>query len=97
MKVWFNKVNESRRAMLDLAGPEITIGRDATNQVVLSSPLVSRRHAVVRTLSGDPQHMELENVGLNSCVVGDAEVLGGQRVPFAAGHEDPHLALHADV
>jgi Flp pilus assembly CpaF family ATPase len=85
MKVWFNKVNESRRAMLDLPGPEITIGRDATNHVVLSSPLVSRRHAVVRPLEGDQRQLELENVGLNSCLVGDAEVLGGQRTRFEPG------------
>ncbi len=71
--------------MLELPGPEITIGREATNHVVLASPLVSRRHAVVRTVGGDPRKLELENVGLNSCLVGDAEVLGGQRVPFEAG------------
>jgi Flp pilus assembly CpaF family ATPase len=82
MKVWFNKISESRRTMVEVADGEITIGRDATNSVCLQSPLVSRRHAVVRSLSGK---LQLENVGLNSCVVGDEEVLGGQTADFEPG------------
>ncbi len=82
MKIWFNKLHESRRSVVELAGPEISIGRDATCDVVLGSPLVSRRHAVVR-LNGDK--LELENVGLNSCLVGATEVFGGQIVPFGLG------------
>ena len=81
MKIWFNKVNESRRSVVELDVQELHIGRDATNDVVLRSPLVSRRHAVVRRVNGDGQ-LELENVGVNSCVVGETEVLGGERVTF---------------
>ncbi|QDU98019.1 ATPase, T2SS/T4P/T4SS family [Lignipirellula cremea] len=80
MKIWFNKLNESRRNMVEAAGPEIFFGRDPTNQVVLKSPLISRRHAVVRTLGDE---LELENLGVNSCLVGETEVLGGERVKFA--------------
>jgi Flp pilus assembly CpaF family ATPase len=82
MKVWFNKVNESRRNVVDVPVAEISIGRDTTNHVVLQSPLVSRQHAIVRAV-GD--QLELTNVGLNSCVVGDSEVVGGQTVQFARG------------
>ncbi|MCC6124575.1 MAG: Flp pilus assembly complex ATPase component TadA [Pirellulales bacterium] len=82
MKIWFNKINESRRAMVETAEAEVTIGRDATNTVCLQSPLVSRRHAVVRSSNGK---LQLENVGLNSCVVGDEEVLGGQTAEFEPG------------
>jgi Flp pilus assembly CpaF family ATPase len=82
MKVWFNKINESRRSVVEVQGNEITIGRDPTNHVVLPSPLVSRRHAVVRVHDG---RLYLENVGLNSCVVGDEEILGGQTVAFDPG------------
>jgi pilus assembly protein CpaF len=82
MKVWFNKINESRRTMVEVADGEVRIGRDAENDVVLKSPLVSRHHAVVRRMEGE---LELENVGVNSCQVGDTEVLGGERVKFAAG------------
>ena len=80
MKVWFNKVNESRRSVVELDAGEIEIGRDPGNAVVLKSPLVSRRHAVVRRVNGE--QLELENVGVNSCLVGDQEVLGGERVTF---------------
>jgi Flp pilus assembly CpaF family ATPase len=82
MKIWFNKVNESRRAMVEVSEPLVTIGRDPTNTVCLQSPLVSRQHAIVRTHNGK---LQLENIGLNSCIVGDEEVLGGQSAMFAAG------------
>lgn len=81
MKVWFNRIDESRRAVVDLGSAEVTIGRDPTNSVVLKSPLVSRRHAVVRKID---EELELENVGVNSCLVGDLEVLGGEKVRFVA-------------
>ena len=82
MRVWFNKINESRRVMVEIPDLEASIGRDASNHVVLASPLVSRRHAVVRLDNG---RLHLENVGLNSCVVGDEEVLGGQAAVFDPG------------
>jgi pilus assembly protein CpaF len=82
MKIWYNKINESRRNVVEVAGNQITIGRDASNTVCLQSPLVSRQHAVVRVNNGK---LVLENVGLNSCVVGEEEVLGGQTGVFEAG------------
>lgn len=81
MKIWFNKVNESRRAMVEIQSEEIHIGRDAVNHLVLRSPLVSRKHAVIRKCNGE--QLELENVGVNSCLVGETEVLGGERVTFS--------------
>lgn len=83
MKVWYNRVNDSRRTMIEVPGTEVAIGRDEANDVVLASPLVSRRHAVVRLL--DDGRLQLENVGLNSCLVADEEVLGGQTVYFSPG------------
>src|SRR5215211_4744920 len=82
MKVWFNPLHESRRSVVEVARPEIVIGRDTTCDVVLASPLVSRKHAIVRVQNGK---LELENVGLNSCRVGATEVFGGQRIPFEPG------------
>jgi len=82
MKVWYNKISESRRTLIEVEGPEITIGRDPSNAVVLQSPLVSRHHAIVRTSNGQ---LQLENVGLNSCLVGDVEVSGSQTVVFEPG------------
>ena len=82
MKVWFNRISESRRSMIDLEGPEFRIGRDQENDIVLTSPLVSRQHAVVRVAG---EQLELENLGINSCLVGDAEILGGQTASFTPG------------
>ena len=82
MKIWYNKINESRRAMIEIDRAEVTIGRDPANAVVLQSPLVSRHHAVVRISNGQ---LFLENVGLNSCLVGDVEVSGTQTVVFEPG------------
>ncbi|MHB1036303.1 MAG: ATPase, T2SS/T4P/T4SS family [Pirellulales bacterium] len=82
MKIWYNKINESRRSMVELTESEIHIGRDPANDIVLPSPLVSRRHAIVRSVEG---RLELENVGLNNCLVGETEVLGGQTAEFAPG------------
>ncbi len=82
MKIWYNKVNESRRSVLETSATSITIGRDVENHIVLKSPLVSRQHAVVRVES---DRLLIENVGLNSCVVGDRELLGGEQAEFAPG------------
>ncbi len=82
MKIWFNKISESRRSVVEVDDSEVTIGRDGSNRVVLRSPLVSRRHAVVRVADGK---LLLQNVGLNSCVVGEEEVLGGQTAVFEPG------------
>ena len=48
MKVWFNRIHDSRRTLVEVQATEIHIGRDAANEVVLASPLVSKRHAVRR-------------------------------------------------
>jgi len=68
--------------MVEVGDSEVTIGRDASNTVVLHSPLVSRQHAVVHIANGK---LRLQNVGLNSCVVGEEEVLGGQTAMFDPG------------
>lgn len=80
MKIWFNKLNDSRRHSVDIDGDTIRFGRDAENDIVLRSPLVSKHHAIVRK-SGE--QLEIENLGVNSCLVGDVEVLGGDRAKFA--------------
>ncbi len=82
MKIWYNKVHESRRRMLEVEEDEITIGRDVSNVLVLRSPLVSKKQAVVRRANGK---LELKNVGINSCMVGEREIMGGETVVFSAG------------
>lgn len=93
MKIWFNRVNESRRSILEiqdrdedgeLVDVEISIGRDPSNALVLESPLVSRQHAIIRRLD---EHFEFENVGLNACLVGDRDVGVGETVRFETGSQ----------
>ncbi len=82
MKIWYNKIHDSRRTLLETEEPVIRIGRDPSNTIVLNSPLVSKRHAVV---SRDNGKLKLENIGVNGCLVGDAEVLGGNFLLFQPG------------
>lgn len=84
MKVWYNKIHDSRRTMVEIAEPVIRIGRDGTNTIVLSSPLVSKHHAIVTQQNGK---LRLENVGINGCMVGETEVLGGQSLEFTPGQQ----------
>ena len=48
------------------------------------SPLVSKRHAIVTQQNGK---LQLENVGINGCMVGETEVLGGQSLEFTPGQQ----------
>ena len=82
MKVWFNKVNESRRQSIETEDATISVGRDRGNVLTLQSPLVSKRQAVVTRDNG---LLKFENVGINSCMVGDTEVMGGETIDFSPG------------
>ncbi|MFG0335765.1 MAG: ATPase, T2SS/T4P/T4SS family [Maioricimonas sp. JB049] len=82
MKIWYNKVHEGRRSVMETENDRITIGRDGDNSLVLNSPLVSKRQAVVTRSNGK---LLLENVGINSCMIGDDEVFGGQSRELAPG------------
>jgi len=82
MKIWFNRLYDSRRTLVETDAAEIRIGRDQGNTIVLQSPLVSKRHAIVSRENGK---LKLENVGVNGCLVGNVEVLGGRTVTFHPG------------
>jgi Flp pilus assembly CpaF family ATPase len=82
MKVWFNKVHESRRQVFESEKDSISIGRDPANDVVLKSPLVSKRQAVVHRDNGK---LRLENIGINSCMIGSLELIGGEATEFKPG------------
>lgn len=88
MKIWFNRINDSRRSVFEIEDKndegervdvEVTIGRDPSNMLVLESPLVSRAHATIRRKG---ELFEFENIGLNACMVGEADVGVGQTVTF---------------
>jgi Flp pilus assembly CpaF family ATPase len=82
MKVWYNKIHESRRSLLETEEEVLHIGRDPANSLVLKSPLVAKRQAIIRRSDGK---LILENVGLNSCMVGERELMGGEWTQFPAG------------
>jgi len=82
MKVWYNKIHESRRSLLETEEEVLHVGRDPANTLVLKSPLVAKRQAIIRRSDGK---LVLENVGLNSCMVGDRELMGGEWTQFPAG------------
>jgi pilus assembly protein CpaF len=82
MKVWFNKVHESRRQVFETENDSISIGRDPANDVVLKSPLVSKKQAVVHRDNGK---LRLENIGINSCMIGSLELIGGEATEFKPG------------
>ena len=82
MKIWYNKIHDSKRSMLDTEAEEIKVGRDPSNTLILKSPLVSKFQVIIRKLNNEYQ---LENVGINSCMIGDREVLGGETTKFAVG------------
>jgi Flp pilus assembly CpaF family ATPase len=82
MRVWYHSVNQSRRVAVDVDAAEVTVGRDSSNDVVLPSRLVSRQHAIVRLVDG---RFVLQNVGLNSCQVGEMEVAGTASAEFEPG------------
>ncbi len=62
MKVWFNKVHDSRRTLVETEDTVVRIGRDGANTIVLQSPLVSKKQAIVRRENG---RLRIENVGIN--------------------------------
>jgi hypothetical protein len=77
MKVWLTKsTNPAARCW---TSPARAFHRPRLGQYAgAGQPLVSRRHAVVKLLNGE---LQLENVGLNSCLVGETEVLGARSPP----------------
>ena len=82
MKIWYHKLNDSQRMLIDTEQQVITIGRGSENVVHLASPLISQQQAVVRRINGK---LSLENVGINSCLIGERELLGGESQDFLAG------------
>ena len=82
MKIWYNKLHDSRRTLVETEDEAIHIGRDVSNTIVLNSQLVSKRQAIVRRSNGK---LLLENIGINSCLIGDREIIGGEQFEFKPG------------
>ena len=94
MKVWFNKINESRRSVVEVTDAEVTIGRDPANAVVPAKPAglaAARRGAAGRrqAAAGERGPEQLHRGRRGSARRADGRL--------RAGHEGPHLALHAHL
>ena len=84
MRIWYNQLHESQRSLLDVPSDEVTIGRDRTNTLVLASPLIAKQQAILRQQGNQ---VWIKNLGMNSCLVGDTEVLGGSEYQFPASEQ----------
>ncbi len=94
MKVWFNKINESRRNVVEVSGSQITIGRDAVQHGLPAKPAglaaACRGAAEQRQAGAGERRAEQLRRGRRGGA-GRAD----RRV--RAGHQGPHLALHAHL
>src|SRR6266446_3755307 len=82
MRIWYNNILDNSRFVVDVTGSRVRIGRDPDNDIVLNSPYVAGE-ALVLTKRG--AGWEMVALGLNGCQVGEAEIRGGERRPFAGG------------
>lgn len=82
MKIWYHKLNESQRTLIETDETLISIGRNPSNVIQLSSPLISQKQAIVHC---QKESLKLKNIGLNSCLIGDSELIGGESKEFSPG------------
>jgi len=83
-ELWiYNQFND-RRSSLPLEDGAIFIGRDASNQVCLQSPFISRVHA---KLSHEHDRWFLESLGLNGAMIANLVAKPGQKTPVRIGEE----------
>jgi len=71
VEIWVYNQYTDKREILQVAGEDVTIGREEGNTVCLRSPFVSRRHAHLFKQDG---HFFVESLGLNGVVVRNKEV-----------------------
>ena len=77
MKIIYNNVVDSNRYIAEVVGDRVRIGRNPSNDIVLNSPYVPEEAMVLyRRRDG----WELISSGMESLVVGDRELHGGERL-----------------
>src|SRR5438128_237047 len=89
----------NRLFVYQLSQPEMTIGRDPQNDLVLDDPRVSRRHAVVRQTpegvsihdqqSGNGTFVNHQRVTEIKLAEGDTIKIGDSTLTFTAEEEEP--------
>ena len=84
MEIWLYNQYTDQRDVVKADGETIAIGRDESNDVVLDSPFVSRRHA--RIVKEGPGYF-IESLGLNGLTVANRLVPHKQRIKLDYGDE----------
>ncbi len=84
MEIWIYNQYTDQRQVTQVDGEEISIGRDDSNNVVLKSPFVSRKHARI-TWKGGSYH--IESLGLNDTIVANKSLGPKQRRKVGYGDE----------
>src|SRR5437016_1995763 len=83
-ELWiYNQFND-RKTTLPISDDTILVGREATNQVCLQSPFISRVHA---KLIREADRWFVESVGLNGAIIADQVGKSGQRHLIRPGEE----------
>jgi adenylate cyclase len=73
MPSFYVQTANNRNYTLDLDKPEITVGRELKNDLILDDPRVSRYHGVIRKTAEGVAFRDLES--------GNGSLLNGQRIP----------------
>lgn len=76
MRITYSLKGNASKRVFDRDVEVVRIGAESTNDVVLSNPYVSHRHAILNRNNG---HWELTNIGENEILIGSQKLLCGER------------------
>jgi Flp pilus assembly CpaF family ATPase len=76
MKIWYNNILDSRRYAAEIVGKRVSIGRATDNDIVLNSPFVAERAAVLQQTDS---RWELVSLGRNGCKLEGKSLCPGER------------------
>jgi len=77
MRIWYNRIGDSQGHVFEVQGDRVSIGRNPGNDIVLSSPYVAERAAMLVRAGAN---WELIPLGENEIVVGEQVLHPGERV-----------------
>ncbi len=81
MRITYSLKGNASKRVFDREIEMVRIGADASNDVILSNPYVSPRHAILNRNNG---HWELTNLGENEILIGVQKLLNGERAVINA-------------
>jgi len=84
MEIWVYNQYTNERDVVKVGDEKVSIGRDETNDVILRSPFVSRRHARISRQDGG---YFIESLGLNGVVVANRLLAHRSQAKLSYGDE----------